>query len=550
MDRKLWLSIAAAAIGASLLVAAATAGSATNQSSAAHAKKGGTYIVEFLDDVDYTDPALDYLSTGWEMMYVTGCKLYNFPDKDAPEGSQLIPEVAVGLPVISNGGRTYTMKLKSTFKFSDGTKVTAGSFVDAFNRNANPKLQSPSTPFMDVIAGSQAVVDGKATTISGVKAINATTLQINLAVPAPDFVARLTMSFFQAIPKSLATNADPNGVLTYAGCGPYYFAARTPNKSITLKKNNFYTGGRPANVDAIQVNIGNSLDVIQQNVESGKSDYAAAGLPSTAYATVAAKYGVNKGRFFVKPQLGTSYLAMNHDRPLFKNNSKLKQAVNWAIDRRALLNQGGFLAGKRNDQVLPPGIAGGKDVSIYPLQVTAASIKKAKSLAEGNTRDGKAVLWTANRPASLLQAQIYQYNLKQIGLDVQVQAFTRAVQIQKEGTRGAEFDFTTEGWIADYADPYDFINILLSGDSLHEANNNNVAYYNNPKYNGLMTAAAKLSGAARGGAYHALDVGMMTDDPPWAVRSNFNDRQFVSARTGGFVHQAVFAFDYATVFIK
>jgi len=550
MDRKLWLSIAAAAIGASLLVAAATAAPAKNQGSTANAKKGGTYIVEFLDDVDYTDPGLDYLSTGWEMMYAAACKLYNFPDKDAPEGSQLIPEVAVGLPIISNGGKTYTMKLKNTFKFSDGTKVTAQSFVDAFNRNADPKLQSPSTPFMDVIAGAQAVVDGKASKISGIKAINALTLQINLTVAAPDLVSRLTMPFFQAIPKSLAGNTDPNGVLTYASCGPYYFAARTPNKSITLKKNKFYTGGRPANVDAIQVNIGNSLDVIQQNVDSGKSDYAAAGVPATAYKTLADKYGVNKGRLFVKPQLGTSYLAMNHDRPLFKNNPKLKQAVNWAIDRRALLNQGGYLAGKRNDQVLPPGIAGGKDVSIYPLQITAATIKKAKSLAQGNTQDGKALLWTANRPASLLQAQIYQFNLKQIGLDVQVQAFARAVQIQKEGTRGAEFEFTTEGWIADYADPYDFINILLSGDSIHEANNNNVAYYNSPKYNKLMTEASRLSGTARATAYHALDVGMMTNDPPWAVRNNFNDRQFVSARTGGFVHQAVFAFDYATVFIK
>ena len=203
------------------------------------------YVVEFTTDVDYTDPALDYLSTGWEMMYVTACKLYNFPDKEAPAGSQLQPEVAAGLPVVSNGGKTYTIKLKNTYKFSDGSKVTASSFVDAFNRNANPKLQSPSTPFMDVIAGLQAVVDGKATKISGVSAPNATTLVINLTKPAPDLVSRLTMPFFQAIPKSLASNADPNGVLTYAGCGPYYFSARTPNKSITLKRNPNYKGPPP-----------------------------------------------------------------------------------------------------------------------------------------------------------------------------------------------------------------------------------------------------------------------------------------------------------------
>ncbi|MSO95412.1 MAG: hypothetical protein EXQ81_06410 [Thermoleophilia bacterium] len=550
MDRKIWLSVAAAAIGASLLVAAATAAPTKIQAKKGHAAKGGTFVVEMDSDVDYTDPALDYLSTGWELMYAAACKLYNFPDKEAPAGSHLEPEVAVGLPVISNRGKTYTIKLKSTYKFSDGSKVSASNFVAAMNRLANPKLQSPATPFMDVIAGAQAVVDGKATKISGVNAINATTLQIKLTKPAPDLISRLTMPFFQAIPKSLSGNHDPNGVLTYSSCGPYYFAARTPNKSITLKKNKFYTGGRSANVDTIQVNIGNSLEVALQNVESGASDYAATGVPSTAYATLAAKYGVNKGRLFVKPQLGVQYLAMNHDRPLFKNNPQLKKAVNWAIDRRALLNQSGFLDGTRNDQILPPGLPGAKNVAIYPLEVNARTIAKAKLLAAGHTQDGKAVLWTANRAASLLQAQIYQFNLKQIGLDVSVQAFSRGVQIEKEGTRGAEFDFTTEGWIADYADAYDFINILLSGNTIHESNNNNVAYFNSPKYNKQMTAASNLVGSARQAAYQALDVDITTNDPAWAARSNFNDRIFVSARTRGFTYNPVFSFDYATVFVN
>jgi ABC-type oligopeptide transport system substrate-binding subunit len=550
MDKKLWLSIVAVAIGASLLVAAATAAPAKNQAPAKKGAKGGTYIVEFTTDVDYTDPALDYLSTGWEMMYAAACKLYNFPDKEAPAGSQLQPEVAAGLPVISNGGKTYTFKLKNTYKFSDGSAVTASSFVDAFNRNANPKLQSPSTPFMDVIAGAQAVVDGKASSISGVKAVNPTTLQINLTRAAPDLISRLTMPFFQAIPKSLASNADPNGVLTYSSCGPYYFSDRVANKSITLKRNPFYKGPRPANVDVIQVNVGNSLEVIQQNVDSGKSDYAAGGLPPTAWATLAQKYGVNKGRVYIKPLLSINYLAMNHDRPLFKNNPQLKKAINWAIDRRALINQAGYGAGKRNDQVLPPGLPGVKDLQIYPNNVTPGTIAQAKKLASGHTGSGKAILWTSNRGAAPLQAQIYQFNLKQIGLDVEVQQYARAVQIEKEGTRGADFDLTTEGWLADYADPFDFMNILLSGDSLHDANNNNIAYFNSAKYNKMMTDASKLTGTPRYNAYAKADLDMVKNDPPWAVRANATDRIFVSARSGGIVFQPIFAFDYATAFIK
>ena len=73
----------------------------------------------------------------------------------------------------------------------------------------------------------------------------------------------------------------------------------------------------------------------------------------------------------------------------------------------------------------------------YPINITAATVKKAQSLAKGHTGDGNAVLYTSNRGAAPLQAQIYQFNLKQIGLNVEVEQFARAVQIEKEGTRGA-----------------------------------------------------------------------------------------------------------------
>ncbi len=110
-----------------------------------------------------------------------------------------------------------------------------------------------------------------------------------------------------------------------------------------------------------------------------------------------------------------------------------------------------------------------------------------------------------------------QFNLKQIGLNVNSHLFARAVQIDKEGTRGEPFDITSEGWIADYADPYDFINVLLSGDSIHASNNNNVAYFNDPTYNKQMRAAALLSGQPRYTAYGNLDVSMMAKNPPWAA---------------------------------
>ena len=86
------------------------------------------------------------------------------------------------------------------------------------------------------------------------------------------------------------------------------------------------------------------------------------GIPPADYAEAAQKYGINKGQFLVKPLLSIQYFAFNHDRPLFKGakGTDLAKAINYAIDRKAILAQAGYLAGKRTDQILPPGSPGFK----------------------------------------------------------------------------------------------------------------------------------------------------------------------------------------------
>jgi ABC-type transport system substrate-binding protein len=295
--------------------------------------------------------------------------------------------------------------------------------------------------------------------------------------------------------------------------------------------------------------IGNSLEAIRLRVEQAESDYAGGtGIPPAAYAEVAQKYGINKSQFWVKPQLTVSYFAFNHERPIFKNNLNLKKAINYAIDRPALLRQSGYLAGKRTDQILPPGMAGFRDAALYPLK--APDLTTAKKYAQGHTGDGKLVLYTSNSGAAPLRAQILQFNLKQIGVDLEVKQFARAVQIEKEGTRGEPFDITDEGWIADYADPYDFIDVLLNGKNLQPSHNNNIAYFNDPAFNKKMNAAALLSGAKRYSTYGQLDIDIMKNGAPWAVRNNANARIFVSKRVGCFTYNAIYTFDIAAACIK
>jgi ABC-type transport system substrate-binding protein len=539
LTRKLWLSTSLVVVA--LLAVFATGATAKSARTGA---VGGTLNVDLPNDVDYTDPALDYLSTGWEIEYSTCLKLMNYPDANGARGSQLVPEASAGFPKVSNSGKTYDFNVKAGFtKFSNGQRVTAANFKAAFDRDADPKMQSPAVPFFSDIVGASK------SPVSGVK-VRGSHLIVTLVKASPDFLARVAMPFFCAIPTNLAH--DPNGVLTPPAAGPYYISARVPNKSITIKRNPFYKGKRPHNVSQIEYTVGNSLSATYLRTQNASTDYAAGGIPPAAYSEAAQKYGINRGQFWVKPQLGVSYIAMNHDRPLFKGKkgTALAKAINYAIDRKAMLAQGGYLAGKRTDQILPPGMAGFRDANLYPLKGPDMATAK-KWASKAGLKQGQSVeYYTSNTGSAPLVAQILQFNLKQLGITVNTHLFARAVQIDKEGTRGEPFDLTSEAWIADYADPYDFINVLLSGDNLHASNNNNVAYFNDPKFNKAMRAASLLSGAKRYSAYGNLDVSMMKNNPPWAARNNFNDRILVSKRVGCFTFNSIYSVDLAAICLK
>jgi ABC-type oligopeptide transport system substrate-binding subunit len=553
MERRVLLSIAMAAIGATLLIAATATAAPAKSQKQTKAVAGGVLVSELDTDVDYTDPQLSYYQPMWEIEYATACKLFNYPDKEAPVGGQVVPEVAAGLPVVAKDGKTYTFTVKPGFRFSNGEAVTALSFKRAIERLANPKMASTGSGFAgDVIVGAQDRIDGKASSVSGVTA-KGNKLTIKLLHPAPDILARLAMPFFQAIDAKTAATIDPQGVNTYASCGPYYISGRTANRSITLKANPYYKGTRPHSVAGVQVNIGNSLDVIYQNVVKGTTDYAAGGIPPANIAGVASKYGVNKKQFFTRPELEVDYLALNHDPGrAFNNNPSLAKAVNYAVDRHAYTAQRGAFAGSQTNRVLPPGMAGVTKATqvvanSYPTKnVTAGDVKKAKALAAGHTGSGNITMWAPSGGVGPQQGQIVQYDLKQLGLNVDLKLLPRAQQFTTARNRSqATYDINWSAWGADYNDPYDFINILLDGNNIGPTANNNDAYYNVPKFNALMNKASLLFGSSRTKAYDSLDRTMMAENPPWVPILNRTARLFVSSHFGCFTYNPVFEVDYA-----
>ena len=205
--RSIWWAMFV--VGIALLGLAACGGdSGSSDNGTSEGQEGGTLRINLSADTDHVDPALAYYQISVQMLYPACATLLNYPDKPAPEGSRLQPEVAEAMPVVSDGGKTYVFTVRPGFKFSPPSteEVTAETFKFVLERNLNPKLQSPSASFISDIVGAQAVLDGKAQHASGIT-VNGNKLTIKLTKPAPDFLNRIAMWFFCAIPMN--TSVDP-----------------------------------------------------------------------------------------------------------------------------------------------------------------------------------------------------------------------------------------------------------------------------------------------------------------------------------------------------
>jgi peptide/nickel transport system substrate-binding protein len=520
------------ALGVALLAASVFAGPGSPATKRSDAKKGGILRLNLsTTDIQSPDPAIDYEFYGGQLLVATCAKLMNYPDKPAPAGSQLVPEVAAGLPVISNGGRTYTFRVRKTFRFSDGSAVTPKSFQRAIERVLAKKTGSGGVSFALDIVGAEAYNQGKATRVSGITT-TADTISIRLVKPAPDLIPRLGMNFFCAVPEK--TPIDAEG-LVVPMAGPYYISSRTPGKQVVLKRNPYYHGTRPSNVDEIVVTTQVAQQASYLDVQKGDSDYDLGGVPPQAHQELAKKYGVNKGRYWVHPGLAVSYYALNTQRAPF-NDVTVRKAVNYAINRPAVTAQNGYLAGTPSEQFLPPGIRGYRDARIYPTGTP--DYVKAKQLMAG--RKLKATLYTSNDAGNSAAAVVVQQNLKLIGIDLEVRQFSFGVLITKTGVPTEPYDMVGIGWFADYADPQDFINVLLDGARITKDNNVNLAQFNDPTYNKRMNAASLLTGSARYRAYGNLDVAITRNAAPWAATNVANTREFVSSRVGCYVYQPAY----------
>jgi peptide/nickel transport system substrate-binding protein len=295
-----------------------------------------------------------------------------------------------------------------------------------------------------------------------------------------------------------------------------------------LAENPFYRGPRPHHVDRIEVDVKtNPLQSVLQ-IEKGERDYDVTGVPGATAARLARKYGVNRvgGQFHVNTTNSVNYVAFNTKKAPF-TRANVRKAVNFAIDRTAINRQAGAYAGKPTDQVLPPNLPGYLAAKIYPLE--GPDLATARRLA-GDLKANVSLYYSID-PAIERQALVIQQNLKAIGLTVEPKGLPFDVLIDQL-TDKPEYDMIMLGWLQDYPDPFDFMNVLLSGKSITPRFNNNIALFDDPAFNRRLEAASRLKGEKRYRTYGQIDIDMMRQAAPWAPLNNSTQRELVSKRVG------------------
>jgi peptide/nickel transport system substrate-binding protein len=513
-------------VAASLVFSAAASSPVLGRTDAG-ARAGGTLRVDLTGDFDYIDSSLSYFQSSWQLHNATQLKLMSFPDRDGDAGMRMRPEAASSVTV-SRDKRTYTFTIKRGFKFNDGTDVTAANFRAAILRAMNPAMNSRARRHL--------------TDVRSVTTPSRYSLRIRLSKAAPDFVTRMTMPFFAAIPVNRPI--DPNGVgAPLVSAGPYFVREWIRGRSAVAVRNPHWNNSRapwrglrrPAYADQIVWTMNQPLATTHARILGNQTDI---GIVSNQFASDYARdFGINRNRYFVRKTLNVFGASLNTRGALFSNNPPLRQAVNFAIPRDDIARLiGPHAVDPGTGQILPPGMPGVSSRSIYPRNVA-----RAQQLARGNTRSGRAVYYTFNTPPGPQIAEIVRFNLRQIGIETEIRQFPPAEYDRRIGTRGEPFDISHSGWGADYPDPYNFINILLDGRRIQATNNTNRSYFNDAGYNRRMDQAARLSGPARLRAYSNLDVDIMRNQAPLAPYFNFNSRIIVGPDVGCYTFAMVYS---------
>lgn len=406
-------------------------------------------------------------------------------DKD----TKPVPALAEGDPKETDGGKTWTIKLRKDAKWSNGDPVTANDFVYAWRNVVDPKTASEYAFIMYDIENAQEINKGeKKPEELGVKAIDDNTLEIKLKNNQPYFKGLLAFGTFMPKNEKFAKKlGDKYGIDAKSTLynGPFKMAEWKTEESVKLVKNDKYWDKDKVKLDEINYKVIKDVQTGLNLYETGKVDSVGVSAENVD------KYKSNKD-FKTELSAAQSFFRISYkgDHKKELSNKDLRLALAKSIDKDKYVKNNLNNGSVASNQLTPKDVYKGPDGSDFSEIAGGENLKFDRESAKEDWKKAKAALGidklelelltvdidTAKKDAEYFKEQL-ESNLDGLTIKIKQQPFKQKLDLEKKG----QYDISYGNWFPDYADPMTFLDLFLST----ETNTG----YNNPAYDKLIEDA-------------------------------------------------------------
>lgn len=478
MKKKLIALLLAASMVVGLVACGGNAaGNAGNGAAAGSNTADNVLAINLASEPDYLDPALNSSVDGGCLAVNSFAGLYTYDENGA-----LVPQLAAAMPEVSEDGTVYTVKMIES-KWSNGDSVTANDFVYSWKRVVAPETAADYAYLFDVIARD---ANGELM----VEATDDNTLVVTLVSPCPYFNDLMAFPTFFPVHQASVEAANPDGTVPgkwaqeagFVCNGAYTLKEWKHDESMVYVKNPNYYDAANVTMDELHFMLSADDVAIYAAYNSGDLDY----IDSVPNDEIATLNGVNP-EFGILDQLGTYYIGFNVNDPIFDGKTveqaaAMRQAMSLLIDRTYIVETVGQTGQIAADAFVPAGMADGNggifktpETSYYNAAETgAAKVGEAKELFESagytftDNGDGTyainpalAITYLTNDGTGHVKAaESIQQDFASLGISMEIK--TEDWNVFLEDRKVGNFTLAREGWVADYNDPINMLEIFTS----------------------------------------------------------------------------------------
>jgi peptide/nickel transport system substrate-binding protein len=435
---------------------------------AAAGHRGGTFVTLAASSAGIADPQVNVTPQYWQLYQVTQDGLTAFRKSSGPAANSVVPDLAVRLPRTTDGGRTWTLSLRSGVRYSNGAPVRPGDVRFTFERLF--KVHGPTAETLyGVIDGAAACLKNPQTCslASGI-AISGRAITFHLTRPDAEWLQKLALPPAALLPPSVGSQEIVTDVSRLAGTGPYRWVSYAPARQLVLKRNPYFEAWAPAAqpdgyVDRIEQRFGLGAEAAVTQVERGQADWVADDLPADRLGELHSRFS---SQVHVDTLPADWYFALNVNIPPF-DQIKAREAVNLAIDRKAIVKlAGGAQLATPTCQVLPPGFpgyapycpwtAGGAAPWAAPDLARAAQL-----VAESGAKGKRVDIVVGKDPVQKAIGQYILVVLFKLGLDPRLKPLPDGVQAAYVQNSRNRVEMGLSQWRQAYPAPAELLDGLL-----------------------------------------------------------------------------------------